>query len=145
MPVIHNDYKSLPHLKGMPPGHAPVIREMVIPILRGERIVAIIGVGNKSTDYDATDVQIASLLGDFSWEIVERKRAEEALRESEERHRGLFEHMFEGFAYCKMVFENGKPQDFIYLSVNHAFETLTGLKNVVGKKATEDHSGYSRG
>ena len=78
-PVIHNDYASLPHRKGMPPGHAPVTREMVIPILRGGRIVAIIGVGNKPTDYDATDIEIANLLGDFSWEIVERKRAEEEL------------------------------------------------------------------
>lgn len=82
-PVIHNDYGALPHRKGMPPGHAPVIREMVIPIVRGERIVAIIGVGNKATDYDPVDVDIASLLGDFSWEIVERKIAEESLRRSE--------------------------------------------------------------
>jgi signal transduction histidine kinase len=36
-----------------------------------------------------------------------------------------------------MLFENGAPSDFIYLDVNEAFETLTGLKNVVGKKATE--------
>jgi PAS domain S-box-containing protein len=65
-PVIHNDFASLPHRKGMPPGHAPVIREMLIPILRDGQSVAIIGVGNKPTDYDATDVEIASLLGDFS-------------------------------------------------------------------------------
>lgn len=136
-PVIHNEYASLPHRKGMPEGHAQVIREMVIPIMRGERIVAIIGVGNKPTDYHETDVEIALLLGDFSWEIVERKRSEEALRGNEKQYRELFENMIEGFAYCKMVFENGKPQDFIYLSVNHAFETLTGLKGVVGKRVTE--------
>ncbi|HXX58800.1 MAG TPA: GAF domain-containing protein [Thermodesulfovibrionales bacterium] len=82
-PVIHNDYASLPHRKGMPPGHAPVIREMVIPIMRGERIVAVIGVGNKPTDYTATDIEIATLLGDFSWEILERKRAEEEVRRAE--------------------------------------------------------------
>jgi GAF domain-containing protein len=67
----------------MPPGHASVIREMVIPILRQDRIVAIIGVGNKPTDYNAIDVEIASLLGDFSWEIVGRKIAEEKLQKSE--------------------------------------------------------------
>jgi hypothetical protein len=70
-------------------------------------------------------------------DISALKQAEESLRGSEARYRGLFENLTEGFAYCKMIFENGKPQDFMYLSVNPAFETLTGLKNVVGKRVTE--------
>lgn len=86
-PVIHNDYASLPHRKGMPEGHAPVVRELVVPIFRGELIMAIIGVGNKAADYDESDVAIVSQLGDLSWDIVERKRAEESLRESENKHR----------------------------------------------------------
>jgi len=79
-PVIHNDYASLPHRKGMPAGHAQVIRELVIPVLRGERINAILGIGNKPNDYTEKDIEIVSLLADFSWEIAERKRSEEALR-----------------------------------------------------------------
>jgi PAS domain S-box-containing protein len=79
-PVIHNDYASLPNRRGMPDGHATVVRELVVPIFRGSLIVAIIGVGNKPEEYNENDVQIASLLGDFSWEIVIRKRAEEELR-----------------------------------------------------------------
>jgi PAS domain S-box-containing protein len=51
--------------------------------------------------------------------------------------RGLFEHMAEGCAYCRMLFENGQAQEFIYLAVNPAFETLTGLKDVVGKRGSE--------
>ncbi len=78
-PVIHNDYAALPHRQGTPPGHVPVIRELVLPIIRGGQIVAVLGVGNKPTDYDEQDVEIATLLGEFSWEIVNRKRAEEAL------------------------------------------------------------------
>lgn len=59
------------------------------------------------------------------------------LQSCEERYRSLFENMFEGFAYCRMLFEDKRPQDFIYLHVNSSFEKLTGLKNVVGKKVTE--------
>lgn len=56
---------------------------------------------------------------------------------NEELYRSLFDHMLNGFAYCRMLFEHGIPQDFIYLKVNAAFETLTGLKNVVGRKVSE--------
>lgn len=65
------------------------------------------------------------------------KSVESMLRESEKRYRSLFENMLDGFAYCRMLFEHNRPQDFIYLDVNSAFEKLTGLKNVVGRKVTE--------
>lgn len=45
--VIHNDDASLPHRKGLPAGHARLVRELVVPGFREDRIVAILGVGNK--------------------------------------------------------------------------------------------------
>jgi PAS domain S-box-containing protein len=84
-PVIHNDYASLPRKKGMPEGHAEVVRELVVPVMREGKVVAILGVGNKSADYTPQDIEIVSYLADVTWEIVHQKRTAEALRDTEER------------------------------------------------------------
>jgi PAS domain S-box-containing protein len=70
-------------------------------------------------------------------DITQKKNIEEALRQSEEQYRFLFASMMEGFAYCKMIFKNDRPVDFIYINVNDAFTELTGLKDVVGKKVSK--------
>jgi len=57
--------------------------------------------------------------------------------QNEQIYHSLLENMAEGFARCQMLYENDEPIDFLYLEVNHAFEKLTGLKNVVGKPISE--------
>lgn len=58
-------------------GYARLARELVVPILRQEQVVAILSVGGKPTNYTSSDVALVSYLADVAWEIVERKRAEE--------------------------------------------------------------------
>ena len=90
-PVIHNDYASLTHHKGLSQGHMTVTREMAIPIMRDGKIVAILGMGNKPQDFTTSDVELVSTLADFAWDAVGQKQAREALRESEEKFRTLVE------------------------------------------------------
>ena len=45
--------------------------------------------------------------------------------------------MLNGVAYCRMLFEDGVPQDFIYLYTNPAFHQQTGLGPVCGKRVSE--------
>ena len=79
-PLIHNDYASLPQRRGLPEGHAELVRELVVPVLRGDRVAAILGVGNKADPYGGEDLEKAALLADLAWDIAESKRTQESLR-----------------------------------------------------------------
>lgn len=70
--------------------------------------------------------------------VTERRRAEEKLRQSEERWRGLFEHMAEGFFVGEILYdENGQAYDFRFVEVNPSFAKLTGFEQAVGKTARD--------
>jgi len=87
--VVHNDYSSLAHRKGLPDGHASIVRDMAVPIIRDRKIVAILGMGNKPDNYSERDIELVSTLADFTWDIIKQKQIAEAQRESEEKFRTL--------------------------------------------------------
>ena len=72
------------------------------------------------------------------WTRLERLRAEEAMRESEERYRSLFTSMDEGFCVIEMIYDRRhKPVDYRFVEVNPAFEKLTGMQHGQGKRIRE--------
>lgn len=73
-------------------------------------------------------------------EVVEQRTAE--LRSSENRYGFLFRNMQEGLAHCRMIFHEGAAADFEFLEVNPAFEKVTGLHDVVGRRMSEVVPGY---
>jgi PAS domain S-box-containing protein len=67
-------------------------------------------------------------------DITARKRAEEAVRESQARYRRLFEAIDEGFCIIEKVDgAAGEPVEFRYVEANPAFAAQTGARDVVGK------------
>jgi len=84
-PIIVNDYHAHDPLKdGYPQGHVALLKFMTVPIFKGEKIVGVIGVANKTTDYLQSDISQISLLMETVWAVTDRIRADEALRNSEE-------------------------------------------------------------
>lgn len=88
--------------------------------------------------WNQDEINLVRDVAEQTWDAVERARAENALRESEERFRTLFESMDEGFAVIEMIFDaEGRPVDYRFLEMNPAFEKHTGLRNAAGRTVRE--------
>jgi PAS domain S-box-containing protein len=58
-------------------------RLMIVPIVEGDSVVAVATAGNKDEEYDQSDIRQLTLLSDGMWKLVQRGKAEKALREAE--------------------------------------------------------------
>lgn len=71
-------------------------------------------------------------------EIAERMQAQEALQDAETHYRTLFESIDEGYCIIEVLFDQEeRPVDYLFLTVNPAFEKQSGLSNAVGKRMRE--------
>jgi PAS domain S-box-containing protein len=62
-------------------------------------------------------------------DITERKKTEEALKENEQLYHTVFDNSQDGFQLIELIYDkNGKPIDHKFLKVNHAYETIIGVK-----------------
>ncbi len=89
-PVITNNYaQPSPLKKGVPKGHVLLIRHMNIPFFDGDKIVAVIGVGNKEENYEDSDIRQLRLMMQGLWRLIQRKKAEDSLKLDEKRLKAL--------------------------------------------------------
>ncbi len=115
-PVVVNANPAL--LTLAPPAEGAILtRHISVPVFSGEKIVAVAGVGNREADYTPADATQLALLMDSVWRIVEHRRTEEALRESEERYRLLID---------QSPYAIGVHQDGLLVFANPAAARLLG-------------------
>lgn len=110
-----------------------------VPLIKGGEFVAGLAVQHfEPRVWTENEIAIVRETAERTWAAVERARAEKALRESETKYRNLFESIDEGFCLCEMLFDqNGEPDDYRFLAVNPIFESVTGLKDALGKTARQ--------
>lgn len=83
--ITNNYFDPSPYKKGLPKGHVPIHNHLNIPIIENERIVLVVGVGNKAGSYTEVDVRQLSLVMSDMWRLVQRKRNEEETGKLQER------------------------------------------------------------
>ncbi len=92
-PIMINDYSdSHPAKKGYPQGHVELSRILSVPIFDKNRVIMVAAMANKEQEYEASDIRQLSLLIDGMWRMIQRKRAEEQLRQS----RTMLQEVFNG-------------------------------------------------
>ncbi len=130
--ILNNFQADHPLKKGVPAGHVKLLKFMTVPIFSGERIVAVIGMANKESDYDEMDVLQLQLLMDGVWKYNAQKQAETNLQKSEEQKKAIIDNLPNALIH---IFD----RDFRYVYNSGAGMQQVGLNNemLVGKTIFE--------
>lgn len=134
--------------------HDRYIASTYLPLIHAEKVIGVIELYTDATHFferTRTNLLAIALIVFCAFSVLYValffyvRRTDRAIAawqklvvDSETSYRSLFDNMLEGFAYCRMLYDDhNRPVDFVYLSVNEAFGRLTGLKNVINKQVSE--------
>ncbi|WP_448962013.1 PAS domain S-box protein [Larkinella arboricola] len=112
-----------------------------LPLIKEGQLVALLGIHQATPrPWKPQEISLMEELAQRVRTSVERARAEESLRQSEQKYRTLFNSIDEGYAFCQIITDPaGNPIDCRFLEVNPAFESMTGLRieKILGNTARQ--------
>jgi hypothetical protein len=114
-------------------GRRGQVREEFRVLRRDGRVIQV-ELHGQEFEFDGRPALIGVVL-----DVTDRSRTEEALRQSEQLFRSMFEAMNEGVAVYDFVHEAGQIVDYQVVDVNPAYERHTGIgvTHARGKRASE--------
>ncbi len=146
-PLVLNDYATVhPAKRGLPQGHVPLERLLVVPFLVEGRIVSVAAVANRGWDYGPEDVaQITAFLSGVQ-AIIDRAAMEQSLREREAWYRTILQTAMDGFV---VVDEGGwirQSNEAYARTMGYALEELVGmhLGQLEAQEAPEEMEAHIR-
>jgi len=133
--AIHSNVPS----RDTPAGHVPICRHISSPFVHQGRVVGLLQVANKDTDYTEEDVAFLASLGDAVAPVLDARLRREELERERERLLSAIEQAGE------MIVITDPQGTMLY--VNPAFERTTGYgrKEAVGQNLTMLQSSQQKG
>ena len=123
--VVVNDYLNDDIKRhGVPKGHVPVRKFLSIPVMDREKIVAVVGLANKKTDYNEEDIFNLKLMMNIVWSQNERIKGERKLLKERILFGATVHSLTDGVIVTD---ENGK-----IMVMNRVAEDLTGWTQIEG-------------
>ena len=97
--IMVNDYPASSELKkGYPEGHVHLSRFMNIPVFDNDKIVAVVGVANKTLPYDQSDLLQLTLMMEGLWKIATRLKLEEQIMRAGREWQSTFDAISDSIA-----------------------------------------------
>ncbi|MDD5191034.1 MAG: PAS domain S-box protein, partial [Dehalococcoidales bacterium] len=116
--LINNLGEQDPRQPGYPAGAEALNTFMAVPIISDDRTIAVVAMANKESQYLDADVLQLTLLMETVWKVVDRKKAEEALKASEKNYRNSVSQLPSGI---QIIDREGKT-----LFINQALMDIYG-------------------
>jgi hypothetical protein len=81
--VVTNDYANLskPTKKGYPPGHVAIKNHMNLPVIEKGKVKAVVGVGNRDSDYGQKQINDLTEYSEVAWKILKEKIPEHIVQD----------------------------------------------------------------
>ena len=125
-PQVFNDYPGYQHKRGLPAGHAELVRLITLPVLENGRVVMIAGVGNKPSDYTAEDVNTVQLFANLIWRVVRYQRSTKTIEQERLRLETILKTASDGIHIL--------DSDGLLVEANDAFLSMLGYdRSAIGK------------
>lgn len=129
--LMINNYQAQPVPLLLPGGHAPPKRILNLPFYDRGRMVMIAMMANKEDDYTHSDTHQLLLLQQETWNLVQRKRVEAKLRESEEKFRCFLDNIRDGLFILNPDGEIVTANPALAQMVGHSPAELRNITDII--------------
>lgn len=116
--VWDNDFANSDWAKFMPRGHVVLNNVMFAPLIISNKVMGIMGLANKETDFTSHDAEMATAFGELAAIALKNSRNQEIIFKNEQKLNSYFENAPYGIFVSDMK--------GYFIDINHAASKVTG-------------------